>query len=236
MKSKFICTALLCGVNAQRAFGPLERPGGDDRSEDERRYFQLTKMMKFYNPDFDQRRYWTYGCNCLILGIFFSVNFGAWVVNFFCVGDRPMSDPGHGPPIDALDKVCKAYKDCLKCARMQYGESCIGEFHAYEFGRKRKEMVCRDNPADGQLQACRRKLCECDAQFARNHVGQAHVFDPDYHLFWSTLPNGWEPKDNCPRGGGGPYTPECCGTPTTPDILFNGATRQCCAGVVRKEC
>ena len=46
----------------------------------ERRYNQLTDMMEHYNPDFDERKYWTYGCNCLILG------------------DRPMSDPGHGPP------------------------------------------------------------------------------------------------------------------------------------------
>ena len=30
------------------------------------------------------------------------------------LGDRPMSDPGHGPPIDSLDAVCKAYKDCIK--------------------------------------------------------------------------------------------------------------------------
>ena len=34
----------------------------------ERRYNQLTDMMSFYNPDFDERKYWTYGCNCLILG------------------------------------------------------------------------------------------------------------------------------------------------------------------------
>ena len=25
-------------------------------------------------------------------------------------GDRPMSDPGLGPPVDQLDAVCKAYK------------------------------------------------------------------------------------------------------------------------------
>lgn len=51
----------------------------------EKRYSQLTDMMGFYNPGFDERKYWAYGCNCLILG------------------DRPMSDPGHGQPVDALD-------------------------------------------------------------------------------------------------------------------------------------
>ena len=32
------------------------------------RYFQLKEMMIHYNPDFDERKYWAYGCNCLILG------------------------------------------------------------------------------------------------------------------------------------------------------------------------
>ena len=46
------------------------------RQNNERRYAQLTEMMENYNSDFDERKYWAYGCNCLILG------------------DRPMSDPG----------------------------------------------------------------------------------------------------------------------------------------------
>ena len=50
-----------------------------------RRYSQLTGQMNFYNNDFDERRYWTYGCHCLMLG------------------DRPMSDMGKGAPVDALD-------------------------------------------------------------------------------------------------------------------------------------
>ena len=82
-------------------------------------------MMEHYNADFDERKYWAYGCNCLILG------------------DRPMSDPGHGPPVDALDTVCKAYKDCVKCARMEFGEMCIGEFVKYKYGYKNGEAVCR---------------------------------------------------------------------------------------------
>ena len=82
----------------------------EDRAlDEERRYKQLTAMMTHYNPDFDERKYWAYGCNCMILG------------------DRPMSDPGHGPPVDALDTVCKKYKDCVKCARMTHGDTCYPE-------------------------------------------------------------------------------------------------------------
>ena len=39
-----------------------------DESGPGRRYTQLTDMMDFYNPSFDERMYWAYGCNCLILG------------------------------------------------------------------------------------------------------------------------------------------------------------------------
>ena len=34
----------------------------------EKRYAQLVDMMKHYNNAFDERKYWAYGCNCLILG------------------------------------------------------------------------------------------------------------------------------------------------------------------------
>ena len=85
--------------------------------EQDRRYFQLKKFMEYYNINFDERKYWTYGCNCHILG------------------DRPMSDPGYGPPVDRLDSVCKQYKDCNKCARERFGESCIGELVQYRYGQ-----------------------------------------------------------------------------------------------------
>ena len=118
MKISAVVTILAGNLEASRVIEP--------RSIDQdRRYFQLMDMFRNYNPDFDQRKYWTYGCNCLILG------------------DRPMSDPGHGPPVDALDTVCKAYKDCVKCARMEYGEMCIGEFVKYRYGYKNGEPVCK---------------------------------------------------------------------------------------------
>ena len=57
-----------------------------------RRFKDLNLLALHYMPDFDERKYWAYGCNCLILG------------------DRPMSDLGFGRPVDRLDNVCKAYK------------------------------------------------------------------------------------------------------------------------------
>ena len=141
-----------------------------------------------------------------------------------------MSDPGHGPPVDALDSVCKAYKDCVKCARLSYGEMCIGEFVKYRYGYKNGAPVCKD--AAG---TCGRSLCECDAMFAKAHNGVKDVFDIKYHMFWSTTQGYpmWDPKNDnsqCPSGGGGPYVPECCSNRehTTPFILYNSATKVCC--------
>ena len=91
----------------------------------DRRYDQLLNMISDYNPSFDQSKYFVYGCNCLFSG------------------DQPLSRPGHGPPVDALDTVCKAYKDCLKCAKIEYGEICITEFVKYRYGYRNGEPICK---------------------------------------------------------------------------------------------
>ena len=96
--------------------------------------------------------------------------------------------------VDALDTVCKQYKDCQKCARATHGDTCIGEFVRYKYGEKNGDKFCKDDAG-----SCERNLCECDLQFAKNHVAKKDVFNKDYHLFWG---NGWEPKDNCPRATG----------------------------------
>ena len=58
-------------------------------------YWQLSKMMTSFNPDFSSKKFWLYGCNCVMLG------------------NNQLSDPGYGPPVDALDTACKRHKDCL---------------------------------------------------------------------------------------------------------------------------
>ena len=91
--TKTIVSALFGSALAQR---PTKREQQvvvqQESSIEARRYKDLKLLALHYMPDFDQRKYWAYGCNCLILG------------------DRPMSDPGYGRPVDKLDNVCKAYK------------------------------------------------------------------------------------------------------------------------------
>lgn len=200
MKSGIICGALLSGINAVEV--------GEKAVDDAKRYFQLTEMMTHYNPDFDERKYWSYGCHC------------------FVIGDRPMSDMGHGVPIDPLDKVCKKYKECLKCAREEYGEECIGEFVKYKYGISGPDVVCKDNPIRSSEHGCKRKLCECDAMFAREHAPVADIYNKDYNVFYTTV--GWT-QDQCTTPPGD-RDPECCGTKTMPSILYNANRFECCSG------
>ena len=86
-----------------REIGPLH----------EERYSQLLEMFQFYNPKFDERKYLSYGCNCHVFG------------------NRPMSDPGFGPPVDSLDQSCKAYKDCNKCVKIVHGDACEKSTYNY---------------------------------------------------------------------------------------------------------
>ena len=47
--------------------------------------------------------------------------------------DRPISDPGFGEPLDELDSVCKKYRNCVQCAKQQYGDICIPEQVEYTY-------------------------------------------------------------------------------------------------------
>jgi len=148
-----------------------------------------------------------------------------------------MSDPGFGPPVDALDTVCKQYKDCQKCARAKFGETCIGEFRKYRYGlldgNRGKGVQCKNNPSKSDDDACERALCECDAQFAEAHQKVTGVFQNKYHSFWSSMePEGaWDPKTDssiCVPNGVGPIDLKCCGNPDGPQTIYNDFKLDCC--------
>jgi len=180
--------------------------------EQDRRYFQLIEFMRYYNREFDERKYWSYGCNCHVLG------------------DQPMSDPGFGPPVDKLDSVCKQYKDCNKCAREKYGDACVGELVQYRYGQTNNGLKCRDD-----ANTCERALCECDAQFARDHAKAEEVFDFRYHSYYASENGGsWIARDECPKSGGVrtlTQNPQCCtnSANTKPFQIYNANLKDCCA-------
>jgi len=171
-----------------------------DQLGDEKRYSQLIDMMEFHNANFDDRQYWTYGCNCLMLG------------------DRPMSEQGKGQPVDELDTVCKQYKDCLKCASVTHGGNCLGELIRYGMDMT-SGPLCTD--AAG---TCGRDLCECDKMFAEDHVGAIGVYDTQYHRFYGNF----DSETQCLRGGAGSADNQCCGADAGPKHMYNANVKQCC--------
>ena len=166
-------------VNSQRGVN------SDASVPEIKRFSQLMALLTHFNPDFDNRKYLTYGCNCQLLG------------------DMPLSQPGLGKPVDELDSVCKTYKDCLKCARREFGDGCLAEFVRYDFSVTDDQVQCED-----QAGSCHKAICACDRQFAEAHKQALHVFNDDFHMFLG----GWDPSSQCLRNVGGPVSidSQCC--------------------------
>ena len=127
-----------------------------------RRMAQLDQMMQSLVPGFMHVKYYAYGCNCNMLA-----------------GDRPLSQPGAGQPIDELDGTCKSYKSCQQCVMDEHGDSCIGEFNDYSFDLLENGSQCLDTPG-----SCKRALCECDAQFSQAFSAKIGLYNQDFnHVF-----------------------------------------------------
>ena len=161
-----------------------------------------------------------------------------------------MSTMGKGAPLDELDAVCKAYKECQKCARQRFGESCIGEFVRYGMDMVNGYPVCTDNG-----DTCGRALCECDKKFAQGkhlgflgvlanfqdkiqnnglirlseHVAAKDVYTDDYHRFYSNPE--FDSDAMCIPNGGGVTDPQCCNNNAYEGayVLYNAINKECCA-------
>ena len=82
--------------SAQRGIERADDESANDMSQSDeiergRNGNDLTKIIETLLPSFDKFSIWQYGCNC----------------QFLMSGDRPMSHPGYGRPVDALDRICK---------------------------------------------------------------------------------------------------------------------------------
>ena len=116
---------------------------------------------------------------------------------------------------------------------MNHGNQCesvILSSPLYNYEITNDEAVCKD-PAG----SCGRAICECDAKFAREHVGHIGVFDEKYQIYGANGEFLWSPVSDdatcSPGGGGGVYDPECCTHEdgTGPALLFNAASKACCS-------
>ena len=61
MKLSLIASVSAFTVTDTRVARDIEEKG-------EKRYSQLHDMMFHYNSEFDEKKYWSYGCHCFVLG------------------------------------------------------------------------------------------------------------------------------------------------------------------------
>ena len=211
------CTVDTKGVRS----GASAVAAGTDDERSERRYNDLKDMaikhwakngLKGKNNGFDERKYWAYGCHCMLLG------------------DRPMSEMGQGKPVDGLDNKCKAYKDCQKCVRNNHGDECIGENRKYTWKWATKIEALSSTNAAG---SCEREIFECDAKFIADSFATKDEFSDSYHAFWSSRDGAlaFDNRDpaNCPSGGSVPVEHTCCGGHNAPWYWIGLNKNQCCA-------
>jgi len=185
----------------------------------ERRYKDLHAITLHYNPDFDHRKFWYYGCHCLMLS------------------DRAMSTRGKGRPVDELDSLCKQYKECVHCAKLEFGPECIPEAVKYGWEVNSKGKVISKGNQPG---TCKRALYECDNMYAlklRDSNAMAG-WTTDYHGYWTTTGFDYRDGESCKKRPGD-SVPECCGGYDKPYFLYNtlNPNKQCCAdGTIQKTC
>ncbi|CBY09052.1 unnamed protein product [Oikopleura dioica] len=168
-----------------------------------RRYDQFESMAKLFDPDFDKKSITDYGCNCPELG------------------DRPLSDPGKGQPVDELDTVCQKFKQCAKCAKEEFGESCISEMIRYGLRGK----TCTDSAG-----TCARALCECDLSFAEALSFVDKESNQDQYGFVSDFNS----DEQCIRQASGGGEKACCWNGESAFKLYNSDSKQCCPNGVPK--
>lgn len=79
---------------------------------DNKKSRQLLKLMKLFDPKFQEAKFFSYGCNCFLK-------------------NDTYQNPGFGEAIDELDDSCKKYKECLEDARNEFGQDCRVEENPY---------------------------------------------------------------------------------------------------------
>lgn len=175
--------------------GKMETGASKDIDErEDRRYVDLAEMnYKHWQKngakgEWDERKFWGYGCHC------------------FMVGDRPMTEMGHGIPVDNLDSSCRQWKECQMCVRQNHGDECIGEFvkYTWKYNAKKGFQILNDQGT------CARELGECDKKFVLDTFNNKGVYDEKNNYFYG----GFDRHDrdqSCPPANGAVVVHECCG-------------------------
>ena len=156
------------------------------------RKYETIKKMTLYLHDEDERewgRYCPYGCHCAVKGPHDLL-------------------AGYGQPLDEVDSACKRHKECIACALKDFDQATCPWWKPYKMAAmiddetNEKHLVCRKYKMNQSVACaliqnslnlssktfsedkpgyCKRALCECDAQFARDLYEQRMNYNRDNH-------------------------------------------------------
>ena len=142
-----------------------------------------------------------------------------------------MSKRGKGKPVDALDAVCKAHKECLHCASEVYGanrgDRCLGDNVQYSnavgWNSSKFESFCTFHDAD----TCERAICECDKAFFNALFAVKESYNQQYHTFYGNFDS--TDQANCPSSFSS-SNKNCCNNAdkSTSFKFYNANKQQCC--------
>lgn len=154
------------------------------------RKYETIKKMTLYLHEEDERewgRYCPYGCHCAVNG---PTDLMA----------------GAGQPVDEIDSACKRHKECIQCALADFDQSVCPWWKPYKMTAMvdditgEKHLVCSKSKkphsdhsslfthySDDKPGYCKRSLCECDAQFARDLYAQRKNYNRDNHHRYGTI-------------------------------------------------
>jgi len=112
-----------------------------------------------------------------------------------------------------LKIIFRDYANCLKCVDEAYDGKCARDTR-YRLGINKKggdpEPVCKND-----LGSCRRSVCECDKQFAKNMAEISHQFE-----LRNWFRGGFNRERKCKKKARSPSEYDvkplgCCGTKET---------------------
>jgi len=187
------------------------------------RKYETIKKMTLYLHDEDERewgRYCPYGCHCAVKGPHDLL-------------------AGTGQPLDEVDSACKRHKECIACALKDFDQATCPWWKPYKMAAmiddetNEKHLVCQDKPG-----YCKRALCECDAQFARDLYEQRMNYNRDNHHRYGDI----DVEEQCKAvnrgsfgagqaGKGVTAEHQCCGN-NPQRFPYNPAKNECCDGKI----
>lgn len=151
-----------------------------------RKYETLKKMILILHDSDDREwgRYCPYGCHCMVNGPTDLLS-------------------GHGQPVDVVDSACKRHQECITCAMKDFGGDVCPWWKPYKMSAMvddvtdEKYLICRTYFISVEYRVllfledvegfCKRSLCECDAQLARDLYSERENYDRDNHHRYGTF-------------------------------------------------